>query len=58
MITYNFDVIYCKKELKKPCIDPKRFNRRRNKLQPSTLNENSIGILWEISSSHPPFKDE
>jgi len=43
-----------------PYIDPKRFNRRRNKTQPCVLNEKSdvysVGVLlWEISSGHSPF---
>ena len=43
-----------------PYIDPKKFNRRK---QPYIPNEKSdvysVGILlWEISSGHPPFKDE
>ena len=43
-----------------PYIDPKRFNRRRNKTQPYVLNEKSdvysVGVLlWEISSGRPPF---
>ncbi|EXX63134.1 uncharacterized protein OCT59_023770 [Rhizophagus irregularis] len=45
-----------------PYIDPKRFNRRKysNTVQLYTLNEKSdvysVGVLlWEISSSKPPF---
>ena len=47
-----------------PYIDPKRFNRRRNKssqTQTCPLNGKksdvySVGmILWEISSGKPPF---
>ena len=50
-----------------PYIDPKRFNRRRNKssqTQTSPLNDKksdvySVGmILWEISSGKPPFYTE
>ncbi len=45
-----------------PYIDPKKFNRQ-NIIQPYILNEKSdvysVGVLlWEISSGHPPFKDE
>ena len=47
-----------------PYIDPKRFNRRRNKSSQSPLNDKksdvySVGmILWEISSGKPPFYAE
>ena len=50
-----------------PYIDPKRFNRRRNKssqTQTSPLNDKksdvySVGmILWEISSGKPAFYTE
>jgi len=49
-----------------PYIDPKRFSKRRNSnssIQSYKINEKSdvysVGILlWEISSGHPPFKDE
>jgi hypothetical protein len=49
-----------------PYVDPKSFNRRRNKnnqTQIYSLNEKSdvysIGVLlWEISSGQPPFDAE
>jgi serine/threonine protein kinase len=49
-----------------PYVDPKSFNRRRNKnnqTQTYSLNEKSdiysIGVLlWEISSGRPPFDAE
>ena len=49
-----------------PYIDPKRFGKRRkdnNSTQTSSFNEKSdvysIGVLlWEISSSYPPFSTE
>jgi len=51
-----------------PYIDPRRLQRRlqknnNNPIQSKTLNEKtdvySVGILlWEISSGHPPFKNE
>ena len=50
-----------------PYVDPKRFNRRRNRnsqTQISPLNDKrgdvySVGmIFWEISSGKPPFYGE
>ena len=44
-----------------PYIDPKRFNRRRNKNNQTQINDKksdvySVGmILWEISNGKPPF---
>ena len=47
-----------------PYIDPKRFNRQRNKNNQTQINDKksdvySVGmILWEISSGKPPFYGE
>ena len=46
-----------------PYVDPKQFNRRKNKDNVYILNEKSdvysIGVLmWEISSGKPPFESD
>ena len=46
-----------------PYVDPKSFSRQRNNNNQYSLNEKSdvysVGVLlWEISSGHPPFRNE